>query len=92
MAEMTVPMTISFPFPTMVFPNRGTLDVISSTDSGGVVALIVRNGELEVIPSSQNWFWTEEWQAGERKVDEYIEAGDFETFDSMEEFLDTLGD
>ena len=46
----------------------------------------------EAISSSQSWFWAEEWQAGEREVDEYIEAGNFETFDSMEEFLDTLGD
>ena len=70
----------------------GTLDVASSTDSGGVLAFIIQNGEFEAISSSQSWFWTEEWQAGEREVEEYIADGDFETFDSMEEFLDTLGD
>ena len=48
-------------------------------------------GSDEVIDADQAWFWTEEWQEGERKVDEYIAAGDFETFDSIEEFLDTLG-
>ena len=84
MAEMT--MTLPF-----VFPNRDTLDLKSSTDSGGTITLVIQNGEFEAIPASQYWFWTEEWQEGERKVDEYIAAGDFETFDSIEEFLDTLG-
>jgi hypothetical protein len=70
----------------------GMLDVASSTDSGGVLAFIIQNGEFEAISSSQSWFWTDEWQAGEREVDEYIANGDFETFDTMEEFLDTLGD
>ena len=74
------------------FRSGDTLDVASSTDSGGVLGFIVQNGEFEAISSSQSWFWTDEWQAGERKVDKYIAAGNFETFDSMEEFLDTLGD
>jgi hypothetical protein len=64
---------------------------MSSTDSGGVIAFIIQKGEIEAISSSQSWFWTEEWQAGEREVDDYIAAGNVETFDSMEEFLDTLG-
>ena len=85
MTEMTMPL----PF---VFPNRKTLDVQSSSDSGGTITLIIQDGKFEAIPAEQSWFWTEEWQAGERKVDEYIEAGNVQTFDSMEEFLDTLGD
>ncbi len=40
--------------------------------------------------SEQAWFWTKEWQAGERKVDEYIRSGNFEEFDTIEDFLDTL--
>ena len=70
----------------------GAFDLASSTDSGGTLAFIIQNGEFEAISSNQSWFWTEEWQSGEREVDEYIAAGNFETFDSMEEFLDTLGD
>lgn len=50
------------------------------------------SGETVYIDLSQAWYWTDEWQAGERKVDEYIDAGNFETFDSMEEFLNTLGE
>ncbi|HID64165.1 MAG TPA: AbrB family transcriptional regulator [Anaerolineae bacterium] len=36
---------------------------------------------------AQAWFWTEEWQAGERAVDEYLAAGDTEEFSTAEEFL-----
>ena len=40
--------------------------------------------------SYQLWFWAEEWQEGERRVDEYIREGNFEEFDTMEEFLRSL--
>jgi hypothetical protein len=33
------------------------------------------------------WFWTEEWQAGEREVDAQIAAGKGIRFESDEEFL-----
>ena len=33
---------------------------------------------------SQAWFWTPEWQAGERAVDEEIAAGRVQTFDDVE--------
>jgi hypothetical protein len=49
-----------------------------------------KHGKIDVAAANQDWFWTNDWQAGERKVDEYINAGVFETFDSMEEFLSTL--
>ena len=39
---------------------------------------------------AQAWFWTEEWQAGERAVDEYLAAGDTEEFSTMDEFLASL--
>lgn len=42
--------------------------------------------------ASQWWFWTSEWQAGEREVDADLAAGRFGTFDSMGEFLADLGD
>ena len=40
--------------------------------------------------NDQAWFWTEEWQAGERVVDEYLAAGDVEEFSTMDEFLASL--
>ena len=42
------------------------------------------------IDASQTWFWTPEWQAGEREADEEIKAGKGEFFASGEEFLAAL--
>ena len=42
------------------------------------------------MDTDQAWFWAEEWQAGERKVDEYIRDGNVQTFDTIEDFLNTL--
>jgi hypothetical protein len=44
----------------------------------------------KVIDASQAWFWTEEWQAGEREADADRAAGRSERFDSGEEFLAAL--
>jgi AbrB family looped-hinge helix DNA binding protein len=44
----------------------------------------------KVIEASQAWFWTPEWQAGEREADAQEVAGLGETFNSGEEFLDAL--
>ncbi len=44
---------------------------------------------VEIDPD-QAWFWTPEWQAGEREVDEYLARGEVEEFDDMESFLDSL--
>lgn len=44
----------------------------------------------KVIDATQAWFWTPEWQAGEREADADLAAGRGETFSSGEEFLDEL--
>ena len=42
------------------------------------------------IPADQRWFWTEEWQGGEREASEQIAAGNLKVYDSMEDlFADT---
>lgn len=38
----------------------------------------------------QEWFWTEAWQAAEREVEADLAAGRYETFETMEEFLESL--
>jgi predicted transcriptional regulator len=38
----------------------------------------------------QEWFWAEAWQKMEREVEEELEAGNYETFDNMEDFLKEL--
>lgn len=40
--------------------------------------------------ADQAWFWTPEWQEGEREVDEALAAGRATYFDSAEEFLAAL--
>jgi antitoxin PrlF len=44
----------------------------------------------KVIDASQTWFWTTEWQAGERDADADLGAGRAETFGSGEEFVEAL--
>lgn len=41
-------------------------------------------------PADQAWFWTPEWQEGEREADEQIAAGQTTHFDSTEDFLAAL--
>lgn len=45
---------------------------------------------MKLIDASQAWFWTPEWQAGEREADADIAAGRVERFESDEEFLEAL--
>jgi hypothetical protein len=44
-----------------------------------------------MVDATQAWFWTSEWQAGEREVDADRDAGRIETFGSAQDFLDALG-
>jgi antitoxin PrlF len=45
---------------------------------------------MKMIPADQAWFWTPEWQAGEREADADIAAGRTEYFDSDAAFLAAL--
>lgn len=51
---------------------------------------VPHKGELIQVQKDQLWFWTEEWQAGESRVEEYIREGNVQTFDTPEEFLESL--
>jgi AbrB family looped-hinge helix DNA binding protein len=44
----------------------------------------------KVIDATQAWYWTPEWQAGEREADAQETAGLGETFNSGAEFLAAL--
>jgi len=59
--------------------------------------LLVRlvDQHLEMVPSNlvpkdQLWFWTPEWQAKEREVDEALARGDYRVAASMDAFLSAL--
>lgn len=44
---------------------------------------------VEIDPD-QAWFWTEEWQAKEREADEELSQNQFEEFDNMDDFINSL--
>jgi len=41
-------------------------------------------------PKSQAWFWTKEWQAGEREADEALAQGKYVEFDNIEDAIAEL--
>ena len=45
---------------------------------------------LKMIDATQAWFWTPEWQEGERRAEAELAAGRGERFASDEEFLAAL--
>ncbi|HEV8647951.1 MAG TPA: AbrB/MazE/SpoVT family DNA-binding domain-containing protein [Actinomycetes bacterium] len=46
---------------------------------------------LATVDRSQAWFWTPEWQAGEREATEQARRGEGERFETDAAFLDSLG-
>jgi len=40
-----------------------------------------------IADDTQQWFWSEEWQAAEREVDAHLEAGRVRTFQGAEEAI-----
>ena len=46
--------------------------------------------KVGIIDPDQKYFWLEEWQKGERAAEKNYKEGTFETFDSAEEFLNSL--
>lgn len=43
-----------------------------------------------LVPKDQLWFWTPEWQAKEREVDEALARGDYKIAGSVEALLRRL--
>jgi predicted transcriptional regulator len=60
------------------------------------MSLIIRDAvdaylkESQQLKPGQEWFWTDAWQAAEREVDAELEACEYETFDTMADFLKDL--
>lgn len=58
---------------------------------GDEVAFVDTGNGIVVCPADQAWFWTPEWQEGEREVEADLAAGRRgRVFDSDEEFLAVL--
>lgn len=45
---------------------------------------------MKLIPAEQAWFWTREWQAGEKEADEDIAQGRVKTFNRLDDLLEEL--
>jgi hypothetical protein len=46
--------------------------------------------ELVEIDPDQLWFWTPEWLAGELRVEQDLQQGRYEEFDTIEDFIAAL--
>ena len=65
---------------------------------GDLVEVQERDGEIVMVPkklidANQAWFWSHEWQEGEREVDEDVRAGRVSgRFRNVEEIKKHFGD
>jgi antitoxin PrlF len=64
---------------------EGDLIEAEVSDTGEVILR-----PLATVERSQAWFWTREWQDGEREASEQASRGEGEVFESGTEFLDSL--
>ena len=71
-------------------PSIGTLHPASHAERvlDGLYAVVLER--LGFVNAEQAWFWSGDWQSGEKKVDAHIQAGEVEEFDSIEEFLASM--
>ncbi|MEZ5331846.1 MAG: AbrB/MazE/SpoVT family DNA-binding domain-containing protein [Thermoanaerobaculia bacterium] len=61
-------------------------DVAFTVEEDGTVVLT----GLKSTPADQAWFWTDEWQAGEREASRQAARGEGTVYDGSEDFLDSL--
>jgi len=67
-------------------------------EEGDYIEILERDGQIVMVPkklidADQAWFWTPEWQKGEREVDEDLRAGrTLGPFKSVEELKKLVGD
>lgn len=64
-------------------------------NEGDVLGISIEDGKIvlepkKLIPSDQQWFWTEEWQTGEREAQADIDAGRVKTANSIKELMEDL--
>lgn len=56
-------------------------------DVVGGAGILLRRIALRQLDPEQWWFWTPEWQRGEREADAELSAGEGTIYRSTEEFL-----
>ena len=62
-------------------------------NEGDVLDVSVEEGKIilepqKLIPADQQWFWTEEWQKGEREAQTEIDSGQTKRFKSVKELME----
>lgn len=70
---------------------REALHVEEGDDIAFVVSddIVTMRG-LKSIPADQAWFWSKDWQVGEREASAQIAAGEGTVYDDDETFLSSL--
>ena len=82
-------------------PNRNprllvTLDAIlyqwikQVAEAQGISMSLVLRDMVKKMYESEAWYWTEEWQKGEREAQEDIRLGRYKDFDTADEFFKEL--
>lgn len=66
-----------------------------SINDGDILQVQIEDGKvilipMKLIPADQTWFWTEEWQKGEKEAQEDIVAGRVKSFENAKELLKDL--
>ena len=82
----TVPRMVFDPRTVVGTSGRLKLPVYPTTDTS-VSAERPAGAPPVVIPAGQEYYWTAEWQAGERETLAELAAGRGKTFDTAEEAL-----
>jgi len=86
---------------TVKVARRGQITLPSSLrkaaqiQEGDYLRFMVEDGTIRVvvqrlIDRDQAYFWTREWQEGEREADEDIRMGQLKTFDSVDALITEL--
>lgn len=70
-------------------------EALQLSEGDEVEFTVAADGEVTLrgwttIPTDQRWFWTEDWQVGEREASAQIAAGEGDFYESDEDFLAAL--
>ena len=55
-----------------------------------VEGTVIKLVPTKIIDPSQTWFWTKEWQEGEKKADEDLRKGKYKKFKNVKEAVKHL--
>jgi hypothetical protein len=72
--------------------NTATSSVVSIANRlvAGLAGQIVSTSMVLTEQADDDWFLSEEWQAGERAVDAHVARGEVVVFNDVEDFLASL--